>query len=443
MKQWVVPVKRSRRRSAEKVAALAAVMVMAACAPRAVEPGPAPAPEPAPVAGLPRAEPSVRVGLAVDTSAVEIGSSAGFTLYESAAGDRVVGRAGAGERWRIAAAGDGTLHVTAADGRVVGSGRSPLVARPSAGGTIAVGARSYRGSAVVQTANAGRVTAINVVDMEAYLLGVVPHEIGRVGEDLLEAAKAQAVAARTYAVAYLGRRASLGFDVFATVQDQVYGGAGSEHDVTSRAVRETEGIVSLFRGTPIEAYYHSTCAGRTAAIDEVWNSGPRPYLVSVVDVNPRTGEAYDHFSNRFRWTQQWTAQEINQILGRTLADSLPAGVRTVGELRDMRILERTASGRVARMRIETTNGTFHIGRDRLRWILQTPAGQILNSSLLHEIEVAHDGAGRATRLTVHGGGWGHGIGMCQVGAMGRARDGQDFRTILTTYYPGTELRRLY
>jgi stage II sporulation protein D len=296
---------------------------------------------------------------------------------------------------------------------------------------------------LVQAASAGRVTAVNVVDMETYLLGVVPHEIGRVGEDLLEAAKAQAVAARTYAVAYLGRRAALGFDVFATVQDQVYGGAGSEHGVTSRAVHETHGVVALHNGVPIEAYYHSTCAGRTAAIDEVWPAEPRPYLVSVVDVNPRTGQAYDHFSNRFRWTQEWTEQQINEILARTLADSVPAGVRSVGELRDMRILERTESGRVARMRIETTTATFHIGRDRLRWILPTPGGAILNSSLLHEIVVTRDAAGRATHLAIHGGGWGHGIGMCQVGAMGRARDGQDYRAIMATYYPGTELRRLY
>jgi stage II sporulation protein D len=420
--------------------ALAAAVLAAvgACAPVATAPD-----TPAPVPGLPRTEPAVRVGLLVDTASVEIGSTGGFTLAESAGGAQVGGRAGAAERWRIEAAGNGMLRVTAADGRVVGTGRSPLVARPAAGGTISIGGRPYRGSALVQTASAGRVTAINLVDMEEYLLGVVPHEIGRVGEDLLEAAKAQAVAARTYAVTYLGRRSALGFDVFATVQDQVYGGAGSEHDVTSRAVRETQGEVLLNGGQPIQAFYHSTCAGRTAAIDEVWAERPRPYLVSVVDVNPRTGQAYDVTSNRFRWSQRWTAEQINGILARTLADSLPAGVRSVGELREMEILERTQSGRVARMRIQTTTATFHIGRDRLRWILLTPEDRILNSSMLHEIELSRGAGGRVTALTVNGGGWGHGIGMCQVGAMGRARDGQNYRAILTTYYTGTEVRRLY
>jgi stage II sporulation protein D len=425
-------------RSADRLLPLLAVAVLgaaAACAPRITEPPPA-------VPGtLPRAEPAIRVGIAVDTAAVELGSTAGLTLLDAGAGDRVVGRKPAGQAWRVTASADGTLLVARADGAAVGDARGPLVVRPD-GGMLRLGGRDFRGSALVRSAGNGRVTAINVVEMEAYLLGVVPHEIGRVGEDLLEAAKAQAVAARTYTVAHFGRRESLGFDVFATVQDQVYGGAGSEHDVTTRAVRETHGIVSLYAGQPIEAYYHSTCAGRTAAIDEVWPSGPRPYLVSVIDVDP-SGRSYDHFSNRYRWTQRWTASEINGILRTTLADSLPAGVSSVGELRDVRILERTASGRVARMAIETTTATFHIGRDRLRWILRTPGGAILNSSLLHQAELTRDANGRVTELAIHGGGWGHGIGMCQVGAMGRARAGQDYRAILTTYYPGTELRRLY
>jgi stage II sporulation protein D len=423
--------------------ALGAAAVLAAagaCAPPAVGPEPV---GPGAPGTLPRTEPLVRVGIAVDTAAVEIGASAGFVLVESAAGERVVGRAGAADRWTVSATAANQLRVVAADGRVVGTAAGPLAARPERGSTLTIGGRPYRGTALVQAASPGRVTLINVLDMEAYLLGVVPHEIGRVGEDLLEAAKAQAVAARTYAVAHRGRRSALGFDYYATVQDQVYGGAGSEHGVTDRSVRETAGEVLLFRGTPVEAYYHSTCAGRTAAIDEVWNDGPRPYLVSVIDVDPRTGQAYDHFSNRFRWSQRWTAEQLNRILARTLADSLAAGVRSVGEVRDMQILERTTSGRVARMRIQTTTATFHIGRDRLRWILLTPEDRLLNSSLLHDIELTRNGAGRVTAVAINGGGWGHGIGMCQVGAMGRARAGQNYRTILTTYYVGTEIRRLY
>ncbi len=442
------PVSRSVRRWAERTAAVA-LLTLAACAPRAVEPTPVPAPAPAPAPDpgapgatpLPMAEPVVRVGLLVDTARVELGSTTGFTLVDTAAGARVLARAQAGERLLVTSAADNTLQIATADGRAVSSARGPVLARPDQGGTVLVGGSPYRGEALVRAARPGRVTAVNVVEMEAYLLGVVPHEIGRVGEDLLEAAKAQAIAARTYAVAHQGRRSALGFDYYATVQDQVYRGSGGEHDVTDRAVRETHGEVLLHQGTPIEAYYHSTCAGRTAAIEEVWPAGPRPYLVSVVDVNPETGVAYDHFSNRFRWTQRWTAPQLTEILSRTLADSLAAGT-PFGELRDIRVLERTASGRVQALRIETSTTSFTVGRDRVRWILLTPAGAALNSSLF-DVSLVRNGAGTVTDVAADGGGWGHGIGMCQVGAMGRARHGQNYRTILSTYYPNTELRRLY
>jgi stage II sporulation protein D len=434
-KRSAVREKRSVRRWAERATLLGALALAAGCGPLVMRPEPT-APVP-----LPRAEPAVRVGIVVDTAQVEIGSTAGLSLLDAGAGHRQLGRAPANARWTVRALADGNLEVGGPQGRVAAVA-GPLLARPEGGGTVLIGGNPYRGEALIQLAGPGRLTLINVVDMEAYLLGVVPHEIGPVGEDLLEAAKAQAVAARTYAVAHRGRRMARGFDYYATVQDQVYRGSGGETAITNRSVHETRGEVLLHQGTPVEAYYHSTCAGRTAAIEEVWPAEPRPYLVSVVDVNPRTGVAYDHFSNRFRWSQRWTAEQLTAILNRTLADSLPAGVRSVGEIRDVRVLERTPSGRVANMRIETTTGRFHVGRDRVRWILLTPEGRALNSSLF-DVELVRDAAGRVTEIVANGGGWGHGIGMCQVGAMGRARDGQNYRTILTTYYPGTEIRRLY
>jgi stage II sporulation protein D len=301
----------------------------------------------------------------------------------------------------------------------------------------------YRGALVVQRAADGSgLTLVNRLDMESYLLGVVPREIGRAGEDIYQAVKAQAVAARTYAVKYVGRRSAQGFDVYATVEDQVYGGAGAEDPIVNRAVRETAGEVLTYAGQPITAYYHSTCAGRTAAIDEVWNEAPVPYLVSVVDVDAQ-GQAYDRSSSRFQWTERWTHEQLVSTLNRTLADSLRE--RTIGQIRDMRVLERTPSGRVRALRIDTDAGSFTVGKDRVRWILPpirngVPTG-ILNSSKFDVRLTKTDG--RVTEIVAEGGGWGHGIGMCQVGAMGRARAGQDYRSILRAYYPGTEIRDSY
>ncbi len=320
--------------------------------------------------------------------------------------------------------------------------RPPLLVRATQNGTLILRGQPYRGELRLQTAPRGGLTVVNRLDMETYLLGVVPREIGRFDLDIYEAIKAQAVAARTYAYTYLGRRAQQGFDVYATVEDQVYGGAGAENETVNRAVRETAGEILTYGGQPITAYYHSTCAGQTAAIDEVWNNPPVPYLVSVRDVDP-SGQAYDRVSSRFTWTERWTHEQMVSVLNRSLADSLRG--RRITRIEDMRVLERTPSGRVRAMRITTDAGSFTVGKDRVRWILVpirngNPTG-ILNSSKF-DVSLVRSGGG-VTEVVVEGGGWGHGIGMCQVGAMGRARAGQDYRTILRTYYPGTDIRRAY
>lgn len=417
-----------------------AFLILGACAPSADVPV-APGPGPAVPGDLPGAEPEVRVGLVVDEASVQVGSTAGFELSEAATGEEI-DEADSDAVWTFTASSTGALQYTDSEGRTSETTTDLLVLRPEDDGTLMVDGKPYRGVALIRTAGSGKVTAINRVDLEGYLLGVVPREIGSVGEELLEAAKAQAVAARTYAVAHRGRRSVLGFDYYATVSDQVYGGMEAEHAPVSRAVRSTAGEILTYNGEPIEAYYHSTCAGQTAAIEEVWNSEPLPYLVSVVDINPATGEAFDRSSNRFSWTERWTKEQLEDILNETLADSLPAGVSSIGELQDLEILRVTESGRIAELRISTSAADFIVGKDRIRWIFLTPEGAALNSSKF-ELELTRDESGDLTEIAAVGGGWGHGIGMCQVGAMGRARAGQDYQTILSTYYPNTRLVDLY
>ncbi len=417
----------ARRARWGSFALLAAGLIPGACAPF----GRGPTPEP----GAPR----VRVGIVVESTHVALTGTNGAILSDPATG-LVLHRLDSDDSVTVTRVFDGPLLVEAGPNRF--TVRDSVSIRAESDGMVAIGGRPYRGMAIVRAAGPGTVTAVNVVDMESYLLGVVPFEIGRVGPELLEASKAQAVAARTYAIRYLGRRDSLGFDVFATVDDQVYGGAEGEHEPVSIAVRETAGEVLTYAGEPIEAFYHSTCGGVTAAIEEVWAEPPRPYLRSVVDVNPVTGEAFDATSSRFRWTQTWSADELRSILDTTLADSLPTGATEVGELLNFEILERTPSDRIRWMRISTEAGVFLVGGDRIRWIFLTPSGSILNSSRF-TVRVDRDAQGGISEITAEGMGWGHGIGMCQVGAMGRARAGQDYRTILQAYYGGTRLIRRY
>jgi stage II sporulation protein D len=380
---------------------------------------------------------AVSVGLVVDTTAVEIGSAGAFTVHTE--DGREVGRAAGGQTIEFRDAGSTVSMASRGGGQVAAGGlRPPLLVRAAQGGTLTVRGQPYRGELRVQQAPGGGLTVVNRLDMETYLQGVVPREIGRFDLDIYEAIKAQAVAARTYAYTYLGRRAQQGFDVYATTEDQVYGGAGAENETVNRAVRETSGEILAYNGQPITAYYHSTCAGHTAAIDEVWNNAPVPYLVAVRDVDAG-GQAYDRVSSRFSWTVRWTHDQLVGILNTTLADSLRG--RRIGRIEDMRVQQRTPSGRVRALRLQTDAGSFTLGKDRIRWILRPTAATTLNSSKF-DVELVRSG-GRVSEIVATGGGWGHGIGMCQVGAMGRARVGQDYRTILRTYYPGTQIQKLY
>jgi stage II sporulation protein D len=421
-----------------------------ATAPGPVAPPPAPpaapaAPPEAPPVSMPaeviRLASPVKVGLIVDTSSLEVTADGRFVVETQAGRQIAVLEAGGVARFTSDGGGQATLET-----RGPGSGNEthrglslPLTVQAPGEGILSARGVAYRGILLVQPAGGRGLTLVNRLDMESYLLGVVPREIGRVGPELLEAAKAQAVAARTYAVRYLGRRAAQGFDVYATVDDQVYGGIPAEHATVSRAVVETAGEILTYAGQPILAYYHSTCAGRTAAIEEVWNDRPVPYLVSVTDEDPRTGQAYDRSSSRFTWTERWTHDQLVGILNRTLADSLRG--RRISRIEEMRVMDRTPSGRVRALRLTTDASSFTLGRDRVRWILAPTRGGILNSSKF-DVRLVRDG-GRVSEIVAEGGGWGHGIGMCQVGAMGRARAGQDYRTILEAYYPGTEIQDQY
>lgn len=429
---------RRRRLVRLSVARLAAAALLASVAASCRPAGP---PTTVPVRPLER-EPVVRVGIAVGVKEVEVGSAAPFEITVTTTGEKV--RARARESWVFAAAGPGKVVGRGPGGRSIGP-TSALIRVQVPGGRepVLIAGKPYRGGALIRLGNGGGVTAINVVELETYLLGVVPLEIGARPESELEAVKAQAVAARTYAVGHLGGRESLGFDFFATVADQVYGGSAAEHPTTSRAVRETAGEILTYRGNPILAYYHSTCGGRTAAIEEVWPRAPVPYLKSVSDeVEGAKGRYYCETSNRFRWEVSWAGPALRETLARTLAARAGRSrPEPIGSVRGIEVEGWTPSGRARRIVVETDAGRYTVTGDSIRRILEPAPGQMLNSTRF--VLDAERVGGEVVALRARGGGWGHGVGMCQVGAMGRARAGQDYRKILATYYRGTELTRVY
>lgn len=138
----------------------------------------------------------------------------------------------------------------------------------------------YRGVVEVYPNAQGRLTVVSETDLETYLRGVVPKEMGAWEFPALEALKAQAVAARTYAFANLGKRAKEGFDLLDTVADQVYGGRDGEQNLTDRAIQETEGLVATFQGRPIQALFMANCGGHTVDNVHVFG-GDQGYLAAA------------------------------------------------------------------------------------------------------------------------------------------------------------------
>ena len=287
----------------------------------------------------------------------------------------------------------------------------------------------YNGEFIV-TANGNKLNAINVIDIEDYLRGVVPYEIGKLDESKFEALKAQAVAARTYAYKHFGSRVAQGFDVYADTRDQVYKGLHSATELTDKSVRETEGVVMTYNGEFITAYYHSTCGGETEGV-VTWGRPDHPYLKNKPDLRP-DGTPWCRESNYTEWTREFTEDELRDLF-QINAKEAKANVPSFSSIKSMHIQDTLKSGRIHTLVIETNNGSFTAKADKIRWLFKR-GGTILPSSFFRIHKNGND-------WILKGKGFGHGVGLCQMGARARAQAGQSYIQILTHYYPGITLEK--
>ena len=378
--------------------------------------------------------PMVRIALATAAPRGRLTASGSWRLHDRG-GRGVLARGSGGDEWLVEHRGS-RVRAVRGDGVPTAWRTEPLILRPlAAGALVQWDGRSYRGELTIVPRDSG-LLVVNRLPLEDYLRGVVPLEIGPRTAAERAAVEAQAVAARSYTVVRLGGSRTRAYDLLSTVSDQVYGGAGAETPVADEAVRRTAGLVLTYAGRVVNAPYHAVCGGSTADVSESWIRQPDvPYLRGVSDRIPGTGRFYCDASPKFSWTRTFTGDELATVLDRYLGRyvSLPGG--RAGALRMIAIDSRSASGRVS-LTLTTDRGRFALRGDDVRWVLRTPGGEILNSSYF-SIESLVERGGRIGSLTLRGNGNGHGIGMCQWGAIGRARAGQDFREILRTYYPGT------
>jgi stage II sporulation protein D len=294
--------------------------------------------------------------------------------------------------------------------------RSDIV-RVRAPGTIALRGHSYHRELEVRFRTFDKKPELLVVhplDLETYVTGIVSSELP--GGWPLEAYKAQAVAARTFAVWQKYRRLDLPYHMESSVLDQVYGGAQREHPLAREAAQATRGMVLTSRRQLAQAYFHASCGDHTESAREGWGTA-LPYLPGS-----RCGAC--SAANRYAWTASISKAEVDKALKPILGEPVSS----------IEVTEKTKTGRTKTVLLKGSSRSKHITGADLR--------RLLGYSKLWSTwidSMAFDGPS----LVVKGKGAGHGVGMCQWGARGMALKGKRYDDILAVYYPGARIARLY
>ncbi|MBI2870370.1 MAG: SpoIID/LytB domain-containing protein [Candidatus Omnitrophica bacterium] len=279
---------------------------------------------------------------------------------------------------------------------------------------VVVNGRSYRGHLEIFREKDETLTVVNRVGIEEYIYGVLRHEIAPWWPD--EAIKAQAVAVRTYAAYQRSIREKEDYDVTGDVMSQVYGGAKGETWKIRRASQATWGEVLKWKGGLLPAYYSSTCGGHTEAATEVWGDQQAPLVGRDCE--------FCTVSKHYSWRREIAADLVQKKLRWRGLD--------IGPIEELKILERTVSGRVKSVQVVHGRGKtvlkghefrMHVGPDLVRSTL---------------FNVYREG----DHFVLSGRGWGHGVGMCQWGAYTQARRGTRYSDILSFYYPGAAIELL-
>lgn len=380
------------------------------------------------------AAPEIRIGVVVNTATLSFGGGSSLRLTTPDGSELSGLPAGAAAS---VAAGPAGLRIRIGSVTVT-PGPALEVSPAESGAAVRINGRDYRGRFRLSATLTG-VSATNLIDVETYLQGVVGAEMGARTEPDLAALRAQAVISRTIALKAIGRWRVRGYDLVSTVADQAYSGIGFETPLSTQAVQDTRGEVLLWQGELIDGFFHSTCGGRTADGTEVFVGADRPYLRSIRDED-ESGRPWCAISPRFRWREAWSSE----LLTRTLSETLPqAGgpAPLARNLRGIRVVDRTATGRVAHVELIGSRGNYTVTGPVARLLFRTADGSILRSANFN-LQLTRSGE-RIVQLVVEGSGAGHGVGMCQWGALARSRAGFSYQDILAAYFPGTDLSHHY
>lgn len=271
---------------------------------------------------------------------------------------------------------------------------------------------SYRGTVLLKPFD-GKVYIINLVPVELYLLSVVPSEVSASWPK--EALKAQAICARTYVVKEMLNRKKQEYDVDTSTNTQVYKGKNKEHKNTTEAVFETEGLILIHKGQPIQSFFHSNAGGYTEDPANVWGN-------SVEYLKPVPSE-YDKDGDQYSWEEKWKTDYVNNSL-RDLG---------VGEIQDIIVASRFPTSRVNELEIIGTSGSKRIKATEFR--KKIGASKLKSTRFGIRKEESGD-------FYVKGLGSGHGVGMSQWGSFAMAKSQFNHKEILQHYFKGIEFARI-
>ncbi len=391
----------------------------------------------------PQKIPKVKVLIHKSKTGLSLSSFETFQIYDATT-LKVVDSVMMNDRLSVVRDSGNFLRLKFPDKEISGYARLALSSR-NAKNRFTVNDRQYRGTILITQID-GEIAAINILDLEAYVKGVVRNEIGKLRLEQLEAAKAQAVAARTYAVRNIGKT-KREFDLVSDVNDQVYQGAGSETDVTNRAVDETSGEILEYKGQPAQVFYFSTCGGTTANVQDVWRSSDTiPYLQTVS--NKGGADYYCKDSPYHRWSVSWTGQEIEDIVKTNLPVILKKDLpdedfsKLSGQrLYNIAVQERDESQRVKKLKIGFSRDSYIISGEQARRVLKGP--KYIFFSSLFRIDIERNADGTIKKAACTGAGFGHGVGMCQWSAIKMAAEGFTYQDILNFFYRSVKINRMY
>jgi stage II sporulation protein D len=297
--------------------------------------------------------------------------------------------------------------------------QSQILISPLTDATLTLDGLSYRGSILVIRDSEDSLRLINVVELEKYLYSVVGSEVSATTPPA--ALQAQAIVARTYAVARLGAHEDLGFDLRAGEADQAYDGIDAESEAVVDAVDATRGVVMVYGNQLVNAYYSSCDGGVTSDGNELRD--PQPYLQAVRD-------PYCPFSPYMAWGAEVPAAALLAALASSGELSQPL---SPNELENVRAGVADESGRLVTIDLDAGRRTFTIPATAFRSAAGT---RLVKSTKIQSIWYSQG------VIHVQGSGYGHGVGMCQLGARGMALAGLGVYSIINFYYPGVLLTQL-